>query len=249
MNLTEYRASTNEQKRILDLLSLMPPSFFNGLDIGARDGYISECMAMHCEHVTALDLTMPKIVHERIECVQGNITDLNFNDNTFDVVLCAEVLEHIYPELLQQACAELIRVTKRWLIIGVPFNQDIRLGATRCPSCRKTNPPWGHINSFTVEKLCNLFDPLKAQKINFVSKAKAKTNFVTYALMEYADHPYGTYVQDECCIHCGAEINRLMDQRTLTQKLATRAGFLCHSVQMIFSQAQPSWVHILFEKK
>ncbi len=37
------------------------------------------------------------IDHPRVEAVQGDVTALQFADNEFDAILCAEVLEHI-PE-------------------------------------------------------------------------------------------------------------------------------------------------------
>jgi hypothetical protein len=71
--------------------------------------------------------------------------DLGFADDFFDFVLCAEVLEHIPTASLSRACSELGRVSKHYVLIGVPYRQDIRVGRTTCWSCRKKNPPWGHI--------------------------------------------------------------------------------------------------------
>jgi len=41
---------------------------------------------------------------------QANVTDMPFNDNEFDVVLCIEVLEHIVD--IQKAIAEMARILK-----------------------------------------------------------------------------------------------------------------------------------------
>ena len=247
MDLTAYRASPSEQLRIADLLSLMPDTFSNALDIGARDGYISRRMAERCDHVTALDLAAPAIVHDKIECVTGDATALSFADNSFDLAICAEVLEHIPPHLLASACKEISRVTKQSVIIGVPFNQDIRLGSTHCPACSKTNPPWGHLNSFTLDKLTHLFAPLQVRKVNFVGANQPRTNALSHALMEHAGHPFGTYTQAETCVFCSAAIHHT-DNRTLTQRLATRAAHLLNSLQQQVQSAQPAWIHILFEK-
>lgn len=246
-DLTAYRASQAEQARIDDLLALMPTSLSKGLDIGARDGYVSKLMTEHCKHVTALDLSLSEITHDQIMCIQGNITKLNFTDDEFDLTLCAEVLEHISPNLLEQACQELTRVTKKWLIIGVPFNQDIRSGSTRCPSCGKTNPPWGHVNSFNENKLRKLFPQMTIEKINFIGTSNNRTNFISHALMEFAGHPFGTYHQNEECVHCGSIIE-YTSQRTLSQKLATRVGFICNSIQNKFTSLQPAWIHLLLKK-
>jgi len=92
------------------------------------------------DEVTALDLEKPTISHDKIACVQGDIINLDFDDNTFDLVFCAEVLEHIPPHLLERATSELSRVSREFLLIGVPYKQDIRVGRTTCYSCGAKNP-------------------------------------------------------------------------------------------------------------
>lgn len=247
MNLAAYRASPTEQARIADLLAMMPSPCSNALDIGARDGYLSMRMVERCDHVTALDLTLPNISHKRIEVAQGDVTALTMPDNSFDIVVCAEVLEHIPPELLIRACKEIARVTRKWVLIGVPYRQDIRFGATRCPSCGKTNPPWGHVNSFSTDKLANLFSFLSIKKVSYVGRTNEKTNFLSHLLMEYAGHPFGTYAQEEHCVFCGSAIS-YADQRTLSQRFATRAGHILLSAQRRITPKHSNWIHILFEK-
>ncbi len=100
------------------------------LDVGARDGFISRLLAGHFPFVTALDLELPSIDHERVQSVKGNIAALDFPDASFDLVFCAEVLEHIPKDLLGTACRELARVSKEYVLIGVPYKQDIRVGRT-----------------------------------------------------------------------------------------------------------------------
>ena len=247
MDLSAYRATPSEQERVASLVSMLPNSFSTGLDIGARDGYISLRMAEIGDYITALDLSAPDIPHSKINCVQGDATALAYETNTFDVVVCAEVLEHIPSPALERACQEIARVTKRWAVIGVPLNQDTRLGATRCPVCGKTNPPWGHVNSFKIEKLKELFSPLQVRKTDFVGTTHDFTNALSHALSEYAEHPFGTYGQAEPCVYCGATIQHI-DQRSLTQRLATRAAHMLTTAQQRLSADRPMWVHLLFEK-
>jgi len=102
------------------LVRLISDKEKNALDIGARDGYFSELMTEFYKNVTALDLEKTLFLHKSINFVQGDITNLNFIDESFDFVFCAEVLEHIPPHLLQKACFELERISKEYLLIGVP---------------------------------------------------------------------------------------------------------------------------------
>jgi hypothetical protein len=124
-----------------------------GFDIGAREGCFSRLLADRIDEVVTLDLEMPRIEHDRVRCVAGDATALQFDDGSFDAVLCAEVLEHIPPPGLQRACEEIARVTCGIAVIGVPFRQDTRVGRTTCAQCGRPNPPWGHVNEFDEPRL------------------------------------------------------------------------------------------------
>ncbi len=250
MNLKAYRESDLERKRTEDLIRLISyvsDEELTALDIGARDGYFSKLLTNYFQKITALDLDKPKIHHNKISCVQGDITGLKFNDNSFDFVFCAEVLEHIPTELLKNACSELTRVSSRWLLIGVPFRQDIRVGRTTCYSCGKKNPPWGHVNSFDKEKLIALFPSLILEKVSFVGEAKEATNFLSTFLMDLAGNPYGTYAQDEPCVYCDKKLQN-PPVRNVMQKVLTKIAFIVIRIQGLFASSHPNWIHVLFQK-
>ncbi|MDD5036233.1 MAG: class I SAM-dependent methyltransferase, partial [Methylococcaceae bacterium] len=199
------------------------------------------------ENVTALDLEKPSIVHKNIQCVQGDITNLEFDDDSFGLVFCAEVLEHIPTRLLDQACSELSRVSKEYLLIGVPYNQDIRVGRTTCYTCGKKNPPWGHVNSFDEKRLASLFPKFEICEISFVCDNVSRTNAVSAMLMDFAGNPYGTYIQEEPCIHCN---NRLIPppERNILQKISTKLAFFVDKIQRPFLRKQGNWIHVLYKK-
>ena len=49
---------------------------------------------------------------------QGSIYELPYKDNSFDLVICTEVLEHL--EEPEKALKEILQVSKKYLIISVP---------------------------------------------------------------------------------------------------------------------------------
>ena len=246
MDLSAYRASEREQSRINDLLELLPGApGARVLEIGARDGYISRLLADRFDEVTALDLTRPDIDHPNVVPVQGDVTKLAFPDRSFDFVLCAEVLEHIPPDLLAAACNELMRVTRNSMVIGVPFRQDTRVGRTTCGACGGQNPCWGHVNSFDENRLRTLFVDFDGVQVHFVGKNRSATNFLSTWLMDLAGNPYGTYDQEEDCVICGAELLPPRD-RTLVQKLCTKLSFWLQFAQNRFTPVKPNWIHMQF---
>jgi len=230
------------------LINLIPNKGEKVLDIGARDGHFSVLLTEFYKSVTALDLEKPFISHKNINCIQGDITSLDFKDNSFDLVFCAEVLEHIPSHLLQKACSELSRVSKAELLIGVPYKQDVRVGRTTCYSCGKKNPPWGHVNSFDKQKLKDLFPLFNINEVSFIGgETEASTNFMSTFLMDLAGNPYGTYSQEEACIHCGEKL-KLPPERSLLQKIYTRMAFYINDIQKPFYKTHPNWIHIVLKK-
>lgn len=242
-----YRESERERERTADLIRLLPAGGAWALDVGARDGYFSLLLAERFRRVTALDLEQPTITHKRIHCKKGDITDLDFHSDSIDFVFCAEVLEHVPTQLLKKACSELSRVTANYILIGVPYKQDIRVGRTTCYTCGKKNPPWGHVSVFDEHRLRLLFPKFKIEKLSFVGIRNAATNGFSAFLMDLAGNPYGTYHQDEPCVHCGGKLKR-PPERNFPQKIFTRLAFYARNIQKPFVTTHPNWIHILFKK-
>jgi len=247
MDLTQYSEDYSVISRTNDLLRLIPNGGNAVLDIGARDGHFSKLLTEKYKSVTALDLEEPSISHQNIQCVKGDVTSLDFEDNYFDLVFCAEVLEHIPPSLLDQACSEISRVSNEYLLIGVPYKQDIRVGRTTCYSCGKKNPPWGHVNSFDEQRLAKLFPKFKVCEISFVGKTTSHTNLISSMLMDFAGNPYGTYHQEEPCMYCNKPLIN-PPERNLLQQISTKLAFYTNNIQKLFLQEHGNWIHILFKK-
>ena len=245
--LRDYRESPAEQARIVDLFSLMPEAGSTALDIGARDGYLAVRIAERFDRVTALDLVEPRIVHPGVQCVRGDVTNLDFEDDSFDLVLCAEVLEHVPPGKLEAAGAEIARVTRGVAVIGVPYRQDLRVGRTTCNACGKVNPPWGHVNRFDEERLASLFPGMTIVRRSYVGQTTLRTNAISAALMDLAGNPYGTWDQEEPCVHCGQLLGE-PPPRTLARRLAARAAVVIGRAQEALSRPHANWMHVSLAK-
>lgn len=103
------------------------------LDAGCGEGETIERLGDLLPHpVTGVDLN-PDSVAFAVERLPGDrfdtadLLNLPFGDDSFDLVLCLEVLEHI-PDP-RPALAELARVSSRELILSVPHEPWFRLGS------------------------------------------------------------------------------------------------------------------------
>ncbi|WP_394790998.1 class I SAM-dependent methyltransferase [Rhodoferax sp.] len=248
MSLEENRNSQTDKQRVADLMALLPADVQTALDIGARDGYLSRQLADRYAQVTALDLELPQVDDTRVHCVQGDATALAFADGAFDLLLCAEVLEHIPTAQLERVCAELSRVAARYIVVGVPYRQDIRQGRSTCQRCGGKNPPWGHVNRFDEARLQALFPKYAVQRQTLIGTAEPGTNALSAWLMDLAGNPYGTYIQDEPCIHCGAALQPPA-ARNLPQKVFTKLAVQLQQAQAAITPRHANWMHVLLAKR
>jgi SAM-dependent methyltransferase len=243
----KWHLNEDNQIRVQKFVDMIPSDVNSILEVGARTGCMTSLMCEYHSNITALDLTRPTLDYPGVHTVSGDATNLHFPDDAFDVVVCSQVLEHIPPYLLFKACSELARVAKKYVIIGVPYKQDIRWGRLTCQHCGTINPPYGHVNSFDLEKIEQCFANLTPIKVETLGPRSERTKFISTKLMDWSGNPYGTYEQLEECIQCGKKIIPSVNYG-LSMRLSARVAMLINSLQNKIFPGAPWWVHVIFTK-
>ncbi|HIP31972.1 MAG TPA: class I SAM-dependent methyltransferase [Crocinitomicaceae bacterium] len=89
------------------------------IDIGCGNGFILNEIASSKKNKSlfGFDLKRPE-GDFKFEFTSGNIEQLPYEDNSFDVVLCNHTIEHLLDE--EKCVSELIRITRKRLIIVTP---------------------------------------------------------------------------------------------------------------------------------
>ncbi len=107
--------------QIDEVLKLKPESV---LEIGAGAGTVCNYLKNQGIDIKTLDLD-----RERNPDVVGSVDNMPFDNNSFDLVLCAEVLEHLEFEKFEKCLEELKRVSKRNVVLSLPhFGPPIKFG-------------------------------------------------------------------------------------------------------------------------
>lgn len=101
------------------------------LEVGCGEGDIASLLRSRWSSVTALDLPDAGL-RDQWQDVDGpsflhaNAEKLPFPDSCFDLVVCVEVLEHLFDP--QRGLDELARVGRRHLVLSVPREPLFRMG-------------------------------------------------------------------------------------------------------------------------
>jgi len=142
------------------------------IDIGCGAGEYLAIMNRRVDNLYGCDLARSYLFRASQRVPEANfcqvdVTALPFGDQTFDTVLCSEVIEHI-PDL-DKALIELFRVSRKRLILTTP-NRGLRwkIAALFGMDPRPASERVGHLHVLNVRdwktKLCALAD----SKIEFL---------------------------------------------------------------------------------
>ncbi len=98
--------------QIQEIMSLAPERV---LEIGIGNGFVAKYLRDRKRNVVTLD------IDERLNPdVVGSVVEIPFDDNSFDVVTCCEVLEHLPYENFHKALSEIRRVSSQHTVLSLP---------------------------------------------------------------------------------------------------------------------------------
>lgn len=88
------------------------------LEIGIGNKTVTNYLKERRLEVTTVD-TDPNLDPDCV-CSVTELTE-HFDPNSFDVVLCAEVLEHLPFEKFEKSLREIWEVTQKWTVLSLPY--------------------------------------------------------------------------------------------------------------------------------
>jgi 2-polyprenyl-3-methyl-5-hydroxy-6-metoxy-1,4-benzoquinol methylase len=185
-----------EYIRYETILKRIPQQTKTVLDLGCGDGFLSYRIAQKRYQVTAMDLSLNRLKRFKeqaekfnIQQIEGDITKVDLPSESFDLIVCSEVIEHLpnYMDVLN----EVWRLLKKGghFIVTVPNNQNVKIFT--CPHCLKTFYQDDHVNSFTQATLSQDLISF-GFKIDYVQVLYSKIlNQIQYHLKI----PYGLFIK------------------------------------------------------
>jgi SAM-dependent methyltransferase len=223
------------------------------LDVGCGNGLFLNFLAENRKHkytrLCGAERSESALKHVLTEKYQASIDNLPFKDNEFDIVCCLEVIEHLPIEVYQKAIQELYRVAKKYVLISVPYNENLELSLSKCPVCRTEFNPEYHMRSFDKAKISNIFSGfsniqlLKVDCIDITIMMGAKKIFPR--IFRLLGHRFPNHT---ICPMCGYDENYKLKKSK--DSIENEPSMLKNVVKKIWPKVKsPRWGYGIFEKK
>ncbi len=119
-NTPSYKRLQSHLMQIYLALRIKPEKI---LEVGIGNKLVSSTLKNYCDVITA---DIDKSLEPDFILDISNSKDFDqFNDNSFDLIIICEVLEHVPYENLDSILKFLRRITKKYVIISVPNQKNI----------------------------------------------------------------------------------------------------------------------------
>lgn len=150
------------------------------LNVGIGSGYLEGLLAKKGVDVSCLDPSRAAIerIRKRLGLGEkarvGYSQSIPFPESSFDYVIMSEVLEHLDDAVLEETLLEVRRVLRAGgqFIGTVPADENLQAGIVVCPSCGGRFHRWGHVQSFSRERLAGLlgryFEKVQVRRVYLV---------------------------------------------------------------------------------
>ncbi len=143
---------------ITELFVLARPAGKQVLEVGCGEGKLANHLLRNAPapaRFVATDLTLERLIPEldpRIEVASASAYELPYADQSFDIVICCEVLEHL--DKPERGLAECARVARERVLISTPWEPVWRaLNVARGKYLRELGNTPGHVQHFSRTQL------------------------------------------------------------------------------------------------
>ncbi len=160
-------------ERINRTIAFFPEDIMSVLDVGAGYGVLLELLEKQRNiKGVGVEIADVMIAYGRsrgVDLRKGDASQLEFPDNSFDIVVATEVIEHLPFGIYEKTLSEFERVSRKYIVISVPYNEKRIF--VRCPYCSAIVNNTYHLRSFTIESMHNLFSNAKLVRIELIGQA------------------------------------------------------------------------------
>ena len=176
------RLDSVDAARFRAIVAIMPPPPATVLDVGCGVGVLTDWLVSEGYDATGVDsdrhLMTRMVAPHRV----ASIDALPFEASSFDAVVASEVLEHLPVGAYTRALPELVRVSRRTIIITVPNGESLESATTRCPACGCVFSIHGHVRRFDAQDMTRLLPGARLVQLSEVGPWKVRHRSIEWVL-------------------------------------------------------------------
>ncbi len=193
-----YENNDEELKRAYLTIGLIPEDVQRVLDVGCGLGHITN--RINKKIVIGMDFAKTPLKKVIKPAIQGSVDALPFKPDQFDLVLVTEVLEHLNNEQYLKALEEITNLKSTYLLISVPYKEDLRRSVAQCQICGTRFHLSHHYQSFDESSFQQMFPDYRILKIEYCSYFYPTNDLLLEIKQLFGIHEYS---DTAICTKCG----------------------------------------------
>ena len=185
---------------------------------------------------------------------QADIASIPFADNSFDLVVSTEVIEHLPYNIYILGLSEIVRVARRYILISVPYYEDLELKRAECPKCGCKFHSTYHMRNYKSEDIQYLFNKWKCVKL-LRAEGIVKENIPIF-IREHTILRRGLlgggskFPKAALCPQCGFSYEPELDTGQNEGRIESETSPLISFIKLLWpKRIKPHWWLALYEKQ
>lgn len=232
------------------LMTMIPDDVRTIVDVGCGDGYLTQRLAEKWD-VTGIDRSPVALAKLRCRTLEASADALPLPDRSMDLLLSSQVLEHLPDGVFERALAEMDRVAARWIIVSVPYREELAKRLVRCRSCALEFHIEGHLRAFdqaAIDRALPTFERVRTELCGRPEPPSYAT--LERARQRIAKHWFVYRGATIVCPQCG-ETKFERDRQNVVQRLVERSIDRVTSLVNIARDRKPEpyWIVALMRRR
>jgi len=236
--------------KIKNIYNIIPKDISSVLDIGCGDGIISNSFGEKYFTV-ALDRSINALKYVRVNKSVASADYLPIKSNSFDLVFSSEMIEHLPDEIFNKAVEEFRRVSKKYIFLSFPNDENIDKLKTQCISCKFVFNKSYHLRTLNSNIIRQLFPEYKV--ITEYEEGKAIRHYNTsLSNIKHKLAPPQSWIPDYWTKSDEAIRNTMCPNCGHSFKIPYKFNLIssiCDMINVVISPKRPYQLCMLLEKK
>jgi len=242
----DFEKDFAERERLKEIINLIPSGVKSILDVGCGNGAFINRLFGKYQRIVGLDISQEALKHVKTEKILGSITQLPFEEKSFDLVTSLEVLEHLSQEDFQKGILELQRISKKYIILTVPNEENLKRSLVKCPKCNFWFYPFFHLRSFNKKELKKTFNNFSLREIKEIGPVTHSYPSFLIAFSHFLRKPLP--LTTSICPRCGYQSKQIKEGGSFEKKnsLSDKIKSL---IKIFFPRKKkPRWLLALYQR-